>query len=206
MKEEELPVVIAQQYRDNLLWITQAGENRLVVGSQARILYSDSLGRIEIARSFNQAVKDGRLHGPVVMSRDHHDVSGTDSPFRETSDVRDGSQLCADMAVQNFVGDAFRGATWVALHNGGGTGWGEATNGGFGFVLDGSEDAEARAMNMLLWDVNNGVGRRAWAGSDRANIAIRRAMQANPRMVVTLRNDADKDLIDKSLNAAFEKP
>jgi len=204
--EPGLPPVIAAQYRDNHLWITQASANKLVVGSQARILYSDANGRIQLAVAFNNAVRDGKLKAPVVMSRDHHDVSGTDSPFRETSDVRDGSQLCADMAVQNFVGDAFRGATWVALHNGGGTGWGEAINGGFGFVLDGTEDAEKRARTMLLWDVNNGVSRRAWAGSDNANLAIHRAAQQNPNMIVTTRTFADKKIIDAALDAAFTKP
>lgn len=203
--EEGLPKQIAQQYRDNLVWITQAGANKLVVGSQARILYSDARGRSEIALEFNRAVQDGRLKGPVVISRDHHDVSGTDSPFRETSDVYDGSNLCADMAVQNFVGDSFRGATWIALHNGGGTGWGEAVNGGFGLVLDGSKLAEEKAAMMLLWDVNNGVARRSWSGSDNAYLAISRAMKLNPGVKVNMPVRADKDLVTKALNDTFTK-
>jgi urocanate hydratase len=203
--EPGLPDVLVQQYRDNYLWITQAGANKLVVGSQARILYSDARGRAALAAAFNAAVRDGRLRGPVIISRDHHDVSGTDSPFRETSDVRDGSNLCADMAVQNFTGDAFRGATWVALHNGGGTGWGEAVNGGFGMLLDGSEAADRRLSAMLPWDVHNGVARRAWAGSANGNLAITRAMQANPNLVVTLRNAADPAIVASALNQAFGK-
>lgn len=204
--EPGLPSVLVQQYRDNYLWITQAGANKLVVGSQARILYSDARGRSALAAAFNAAVRDGRLHGPVVISRDHHDVSGTDSPFRETSDVRDGSSLCADMAVQNFCGDSFRGATWVALHNGGGTGWGEATNGGFGLLLDGSDAAASRSAMMLQWDVFNGVARRAWAGSSNGNLAITRAMQANPALVVTVRNASDPSLVAAALNDAFKVP
>jgi urocanate hydratase len=200
--EKDLPQVLGQQYQDNHLWITQAEEHRLVVGSQARILYSDARGRVELAVEFNRAVAEGRLKGPVVVSRDHHDVSGTDSPFRETSNITDGSRFCADMAVQNFVGDSFRGATWVALHNGGGVGWGEVINGGFGLVLDGTSQAAARAMNMLSWDVNNGVSRRSWAGNGNARLAITRAMQAEPRLVVTLANSADSQLIQKALEAA----
>lgn len=188
-----------QQFDDNYLWITQAGEHQLVVGSQARILYSNATGRIAIAKAFNEAVADGRLHGPVVLSRDHHDTSGTDSPFRETSDIRDGSDKCADMAVHNFVGDAFRGATWVALHNGGGTGWGEAINGGFGLVLDGTDDAARRAEHMLHWDVNNGVVRRAWAGNGNALHTIKQAMAENPRLRVTLPVEAASSVLDKCL-------
>ncbi len=186
----------AAQIHDNLRWIEQAEENQLVVGSQARILYSDAAGRIAIAAELNRAVADGRLKAPVVISRDHHDVSGTDAPFRETSNISDGSMFCADMAVQNFVGDAFRGATWVALHNGGGTGWGVAVNGGFGLVLDGSADAERRATQMLLWDVNNGVARRAWAGNDNAKLAIREAMAANGGLQVTLAHAVGEDVQD----------
>merc|ERR1711862_1054985 len=151
------------------MWITKAEENKLVVGSQARILYCDAEGRMKIAEQFNKAIEADKLKGPVVLSRDHHDVSGTDSPYRETSDVYDGSAFCADMAVQNFCGDSFRGATWVSLHNGGGVGWGEVMNGGFGMVLDGTEDADRRIRAMLHWDVNNGIARRAWAGNDNAN-------------------------------------
>ncbi|KAK7896065.1 hypothetical protein WMY93_021390 [Mugilogobius chulae] len=154
---------IRQQYNDNIRWIREAGKHKMVVGSQARILYSDQKGRIQIALAINKAIADGRVTAPVVLSRDHHDVSGTDSPFRETSNVYDGSAFCADMAVQNFVGDAFRGATWVALHNGGGVGWGEVINGGFGLLLDGSEEAAQRARMMLGWDVSNGVARRCWS-------------------------------------------
>merc|ERR1711871_1199778 len=163
-----LPERVAEQLRDNLTWIKQAGENELVVGSQARILYADAEGRSRIALAMNEAVRSGRLSAPVVISRDHHDVSGTDSPFRETSNITDGSSFCADMAVQNAIGDAMRGATWVALHNGGGVGWGEVMNGGFGLVIDGSDAAGQRARNMLNWDVNNGVCRRSWAGNDNA--------------------------------------
>ncbi|MEZ4872260.1 MAG: hypothetical protein R2827_08450 [Bdellovibrionales bacterium] len=155
--ESDAPREIKQQIRDNLLWIQSAQENQMVVGSQARILYADAEGRIRIAREFNRAIRDGELTGPVVLGRDHHDVSGTDSPYRETSNIYDGSQFTADMAVHNFVGDAFRGATWVSLHNGGGVGWGEVINGGFGMVLDGSEDCDRRIDQMLFWDVNNGI-------------------------------------------------
>lgn len=193
---EKAPELTKQQYSDNYLWITKAEDHKLVVGSQARILYSDSQGRIELARRFNRAVKEGRLSAPVVLSRDHHDVSGADSPYRETSNVRDGSMFCADMAVQNFVGDSFRGATWVALHNGGGTGWGEAINGGFGLVLDGSDEADQRAIRVLFWDVNNGVGRRSWAGNENAQFAIRRAMEQQPLLQVTLPNPTQDSVID----------
>lgn len=191
----------AQQYADNYLWITQAKEHQLVVGSQARILYSDAVGRVALARRFNEAVKAGRLQGPVVISRDHHDVSGTDSPFRETSNITDGSQFCADMAVHNCIGDAFRGATWVALHNGGGVGYGKAINGGFGLVLDGSDDAGDRAESMLFWDVNNGVARRSWARNDNAMDSIKRAMAQEPRLRVTLPELADDAMLDAALGA-----
>ena len=184
------------QYEDNLLWIKQAKENQLVVGSQARILYADAYGRNAIAQAFNKAIKEGRLKGPVVISRDHHDVSGTDSPFRETSNIRDGSMFTADMAVQNCIGDSFRGATWVALHNGGGVGFGEAINGGFGLVLDGSDEAAERANSTLFWDVNNGIARRAWARNDNALDAIKRAMQLEPRLVVTVPELTDQQLLD----------
>ncbi len=190
------PDEIKQQLNDNLLWIRQAEENKLVVGSQARILYADCEGRTLIAQAFNQAIKDGRVSAPIVLGRDHHDVSGTDSPFRETSNIYDGSQFTADMAVQNVIGDAFRGATWVSLHNGGGVGWGEVINGGFGMVLDGSDAADRRIRSMLYWDVNNGISRRSWARNDEAIFAIRRAMETEPRLQVTLPNKADEDLIN----------
>lgn len=177
---------IQQQLRDNLEWIRAAQRNRLVVGSQARILYADCEGRVEIARAFNRALREGRLSAPLVLGRDHHDVSGTDSPFRETANIYDGSRFTADMAVQNFVGDAFRGATWVSLHNGGGVGWGEVINGGFGLVIDGSPDSERRLESMLRWDVTNGLARRAWARNAGAEFAIREAMARDPRLVVTL--------------------
>jgi urocanate hydratase len=161
----EAPEAIRQQIADNLHWIRNAQQNKLVVGSQARILYADSEGRIRIAEAFNAAIKAGVISAPIVLGRDHHDVSGTDSPYRETSNIRDGSRFTADMAVQNFVGDAFRGATWISLHNGGGVGWGEVINGGFGMVLDGSADSDRRLKSMLHWDVNNGIARRAWASA-----------------------------------------
>jgi urocanate hydratase len=190
------PADIRQQMEDNLHWIKNAENNKMVVGSQARILYADSEGRIRIAEAFNQAIKDGRLSGPVVLGRDHHDVSGTDSPYRETSNIYDGSQFTADMAVQNFVGDAFRGATWISLHNGGGVGWGEVMNGGFGMLLDGTEDADRRLKSMLFWDVNNGIARRNWARNEGAVTAIQRAMDLNPNLKVTLPSLADDDLIE----------
>lgn len=193
---ETAPTDIRQQMEDNLHWIKNAEGNKMVVGSQARILYADSEGRIRIAEAFNQAIKEGRLSGPVVLGRDHHDVSGTDSPYRETSNIYDGSQFTADMAVQNFVGDAFRGATWISLHNGGGVGWGEVMNGGFGMLLDGSEDADRRLKSMLFWDVNNGIARRNWARNEGAVTAIQRAMDLNPNLKVTLPSLADDDLIE----------
>ncbi|MEA3478061.1 MAG: urocanate hydratase [Bacteroidota bacterium] len=193
------PEEITQQLTDNLLWIRQAEENKLVVGSQSRILYADCEGRTSIARAFNQAIKDGRVSAPIVLGRDHHDVSGTDSPFRETSNIYDGSRFTADMAVQNVIGDAFRGATWVSLHNGGGVGWGEVINGGFGMLLDGSDDAERRLKAMLFWDVNNGIARRSWARNDEAIFAIKRAMETEPKLQVTLPNKANEDLINSLL-------
>lgn len=193
------PAEISQQMRDNITWIRGAKENQLVVGSQARILYADAEGRIKIALAFNQAIKEGKLSAPVVLGRDHHDVSGTDSPFRETSNIYDGSSFTADMAIHNVIGDSFRGATWVSIHNGGGVGWGEVINGGFGMVIDGSDSAECRIQRMLYWDVNNGISRRAWARNDGAIFAIKRAMQNNPNLVVTLPNFADDDLINKSV-------
>jgi urocanate hydratase len=190
------PKEIKQQLADNLLWIRQAEENKLVVGSQARILYADSEGRIKIARAFNNAIRDKRLKGPVILGRDHHDVSGTDSPYRETSNIYDGSQFTADMAIHNVIGDSFRGATWVSIHNGGGVGWGEVINGGFGMLLDGSPEADRRLESMLFWDVNNGIARRSWARNPEAIFAIRRAMQAEPRLKVTLPNIADDEILE----------
>jgi urocanate hydratase len=188
------PSEIQQQMADNIRWIQEAGRNKLVVGSQARILYADAEGRMRIAKAFNDAIANGEI-GTVVLGRDHHDVSGTDSPYRETSNIYDGSRFTADMAVHNFVGDAFRGATWVSLHNGGGVGWGEVINGGFGMLLDGSADSERRLTSMLHWDVNNGIARRAWARNDEARFAIERAMQAEPRLKVTIPNEVSSDLI-----------
>ncbi|MDT3366216.1 MAG: urocanate hydratase [Bacteroidota bacterium] len=194
------PEEIAGQMRDNIRWIDEAGRNHLVVGSQARILYADCEGRTKIALAFNEAIRDGRLHGPVVLGRDHHDVSGTDSPFRETSNIYDGSQFCADMAVQNVIGDGFRGATWVSIHNGGGVGWGEVINGGFGMVIDGSDDSARHIREMLFWDVNNGIARRSWARNAPARFAIEREMARTPELRVTLPNEADENLIKQALN------
>ncbi len=190
------PNEIKQQLHDNIVWIKDAQQNNLVVGSQARILYADSEGRIKIAQAINKAIKEGKITAPVVLGRDHHDVSGTDSPYRETSNIYDGSKFTADMAVQNFVGDAFRGATWISLHNGGGVGWGEVINGGFGLVLDGSADAERRLQQMLFWDVNNGISRRAWARNDEALFAIKREMERTPNLKVTLPNLVDDNLLE----------
>ncbi len=190
------PGEIKQQLMDNILWIKNAMQNNLVVGSQARILYADSEGRIKIAKAINKAIKEGKITAPVVLGRDHHDVSGTDSPYRETSNIYDGSKFTADMAVQNFVGDAFRGATWISLHNGGGVGWGEVINGGFGLVLDGTDEAESRLEQMLFWDVNNGISRRAWARNDEALFAIKREMERTPNLKVTLPNLVDSKLLD----------
>ena len=192
---------IKGQLDDNIHWIKEAGKNKLVVGSQARILYADSEGRTKIALAFNDAIRRGELKAPVVLGRDHHDVSGTDSPFRETSNIYDGSQFCADMAVQNVIGDSFRGATWVSIHNGGGVGWGEVINGGFGMVIDGSDDSDRHIRQMLLWDVNNGIARRSWARNKGSIDAIRREMERTPGLTVTLPNLADDDLISKSINA-----
>jgi len=189
------PIEINQQLCDNIRWIREAKQNKLVVGSQARILYADCEARTRIAAAFNQAIHDGKI-GPVVLGRDHHDVSGTDSPYRETSNIYDGSSFTADMAIQNVIGDSFRGATWVSIHNGGGVGWGEVINGGFGMLLDGSADADRRLRNMLHWDVNNGIARRSWARNDEAIFAIRRAMAAEPLLKVTLPNKADDGLIE----------
>jgi urocanate hydratase len=190
------PSTIKQQLNDNIRWIQQAGDNKMVVGSQARILYANDEGRRRIASAMNSAVADGRLNGPVVLGRDHHDVSGTDSPFRETANISDGSMFTADMAVQNFVGDSFRGATWISLHNGGGVGWGEVINGGFGMLIDGSQKAEQNIQSMLHWDVNNGVARRAWARNDGAIEAIKDAMDKEPKLIITLPQKAQEGLID----------
>ena len=200
---EELAVVsppeIRQQMSDNIKWIREAKQNKLVVGSQARILYADAEGRIKIADAFNRAIRQGQISAPVVLGRDHHDVSGTDSPYRETSNIYDGSSFTADMAIQNVIGDAFRGASWVSIHNGGGVGWGEVINGGFGMLLDGSQDAERRLKMMLFWDVNNGIARRSWARNHEAVFAIKRAMQTNPELKITLPNFADDELINSIL-------
>ena len=189
------PDEIKQQMADNIQWIKGAQENALVVGSQARILYADSDGRIAIARAFNKAIAKGAL-GPVILGRDHHDVSGTDSPFRETSNIYDGSRFTADMAIQNVIGDSFRGATWVSIHNGGGVGWGEVINGGFGMILDGSQEAEKKLSSMLFWDVNNGIARRSWARNNEAIFAIKRAMQQEPNLKVTLPNIVEDHLFE----------
>ena len=191
------PKEIQQQMHDNIQWIKGAKANHLVVGSQARILYADAEGRILIAAAFNKAIKEGRITAPIVLGRDHHDVSGTDSPFRETSNIYDGSSFTADMAVQNVIGDSFRGATWVSLHNGGGVGWGEVINGGFGMVIDGSDDSDRRLRSMLFWDVNNGISRRSWARNDGAMFAIRRAMEKEPRLRVTVPNLVDDDILNR---------
>lgn len=189
------PQEIQQQMADNIHWIKEAEKNRLVVGSQARILYADAEGRIKIAQAFNKAIKESKI-GPVVLGRDHHDVSGTDSPFRETSNIYDGSRFTADMAIHNVIGDSFRGATWVSIHNGGGVGWGEVINGGFGMLLDGTEEANRRLQNMLLYDVNNGIARRSWARNEEAIFAIKREMERTPNLKVTLPNFAEDGLID----------
>jgi urocanate hydratase len=197
------PAETQRQYLDNLRWIRQAGANRMVVGSQARILYSDAEGRRAIAAAFNAAIARGEISAPVVLGRDHHDVSGTDSPFRETSNIYDGSMFTADMAVQNCIGDSFRGATWVSLHNGGGVGWGEVVNGGFGMLLDGSADSDRRLHLMLGWDVNNGIARRAWARNAPAEFAIARAMEQDPLLRVTMPAHADTGLVDRAIDDAF---
>lgn len=198
---EEATDDIVGQLDDNIHWIKSAADNNLVVGSQARILYADAEGRTRIALAFNEAIRDGRLSAPVVLGRDHHDVSGTDSPYRETSNIYDGSNLCADMAVHNVVGDSFRGATWVSLHNGGGVGWGEVINGGFGMVIDGSAEADARIRRMLLWDVNNGIARRSWARNKGAIDAIKREMERTPGLTVTIPSIPDDAIIDAAVAA-----
>ena len=198
------PDEIKNQLQDNILWIQNAGKNNLVVGSQARILYADYEGRVKIAKRFNQAVKEGIICAPVVLGRDHHDVSGTDSPYRETSNIYDGSSFTADMAIQNVIGDAFRGATWVSIHNGGGVGWGEVINGGFGMVLDGSNDAERRLKQMLHWDVNNGINRRSWARNNEAIFTIKREMEREPLLKVTLPNLANENLIKDAVQNTFK--
>jgi len=190
------PDEIRTQYLDNIRWISEAEQQNLVVGSKARILYADEVGRRKIASVFNTAIAEGRVSAPVVLGRDHHDVGGTDSPFRETSNISDGSMFTADMSVQNFVGDAFRGATWVSLHNGGGVGWGEVINGGFGLVLDGSQDSQRRIDSMISWDVNNGLARRSWARNEGAEFAISRAMDANDKLSVTMPNRVEEKLLE----------
>lgn len=197
MRKTATPDIIGQ-LDDNIHWIKEAGKNKLVVGSQARILYADSEGRTKIALAFNEAIKRGEISRPVVLGRDHHDVSGTDSPFRETSNIYDGSQFCADMAVHNVIGDSFRGATWVSIHNGGGVGWGEVINGGFGMVIDGSEDSDRHIRQMLLWDVNNGISRRSWARNKGSIDAIKREMERTPGLTVTLPNFVDDDIINEA--------
>lgn len=193
----ESPSEIQQQMQDNIRWIEEAEKNKLVVGSQARILYADAEGRAKIAEAFNQAIKTSEISAPIVLGRDHHDVSGTDSPYRETSNIYDGSRYTADMAVQNVIGDSFRGATWVSIHNGGGVGWGEVINGGFGMLLDGSEDADRRLKSMLFYDVNNGIARRSWARNNEALFAIKREMERTPELKVTIPNLVDDNLLDK---------
>lgn len=197
---QEAPEEIVGQMDDNIHWIKEAGRNRLVVGSQARILYADAEGRAKIAAAFNEAIKKGEISKPVVLGRDHHDVSGTDSPFRETSNIYDGSQFCADMAIQNVIGDSFRGATWVSIHNGGGVGWGEVINGGFGMLIDGSEDSDRHIREMLFWDVNNGIARRSWARNEGSMHAIEREMQRTPGFKVTMPNLVEDDLINNLFN------
>jgi urocanate hydratase len=191
------PVELSMQYSDNLTWIKSAKYNELVVGSKARILYVDEIGRREIGNAFNQAISDGTISAPIVLGRDHHDVSGTDSPYRETANIRDGSMFTADMSVQNFIGDSFRGATWVSLHNGGGVGWGEVSNGGFGLLLEGTKQSTSNLNSMLSWDVNNGVARRAWGQSSEAKFTIRRAMKMDNNLQVTLASEVSKDLLNK---------
>ena len=190
------PEEIQQQMQDNITWIKEAKQNNLVVGSKARILYTDSEGRIKIAQAFNDAVQSGKISAPIILGRDHHDVSGTDSPYRETSNIYDGSKFTADMSIHNVIGDSFRGATWVSIHNGGGVGWGEVMNGGFGLVLDGTDDASKRLKNMLFYDVNNGIARRSWARNDEALFAIKREMKRTPQLKVTLPNTIENDLLD----------
>lgn len=197
---KEAPAEIQGQMEDNIRWIEEAGRNHLVVGSQARILYADCEGRTKIALAFNEAIRRGEITAPIVLGRDHHDVSGTDSPFRETSNIYDGSQFTADMAIQNVIGDGFRGATWVSIHNGGGVGWGEVINGGFGMVIDGSEDSDRHIKNMLFWDVNNGIARRSWARNEGANHAILREMERSNGLRVTMPNIVDDAIIREALH------
>jgi urocanate hydratase len=198
--EQTAPAEIKQQMQDNIKWIAEAEQNKLVVGSQARILYADAEGRAKIAEAFNQAIASGALSAPIILGRDHHDVSGTDSPFRETSNIYDGSKFTADMAIHNVIGDSFRGATWVSIHNGGGVGWGEVTNGGFGMLLDGSEEASRKLKSMLFYDVNNGVSRRSWARNKEAIFAIEREMKRTPELKVTLPNIVKDELLDDLFN------
>ncbi len=190
------PEEIKQQMNDNIRWIEEAEQNKLVVGSQARILYADAEGRAKIAEAFNQAIQSGEITAPVVLGRDHHDVSGTDSPYRETSNIYDGSKFTADMAIHNVIGDSFRGATWVSIHNGGGVGWGEVINGGFGMLLDGTAEASKRLKNMLFYDVNNGISRRSWARNKEALFAIKREMERTPELKVTLPNMVEDDVLE----------
>lgn len=198
--QKTAPDEIQQQMQDNITWIEEAKNNKLVVGSQARILYADSEGRIEIAKAFNDAIRSGKLSGPIILGRDHHDVSGTDSPFRETSNIYDGSKFTADMAIHNVIGDSFRGATWVSIHNGGGVGWGEVMNGGFGMLLDGSKEAEERLQKMLFYDVNNGIARRSWARNENSLFAIRRQMEKTPNLEITLPTLVATNLLDDIIN------
>lgn len=195
--KEEAPTEIQQQMQDNITWIEQAAKNNLVVGSQARILYADAEGRIKIALAFNEAVKSGKISAPIILGRDHHDVSGTDSPYRETSNIYDGSKFTADMAIHNVIGDSFRGATWVSIHNGGGVGWGEVINGGFGLVLDGSDEAKKRLENMLFFDVNNGIARRSWARNKEARFALEREMKRSPQLKITLPNLVEEAILNE---------
>ena len=181
---------------DNIKWISEAEKHNLVVGSKARILYADEIGRLKIALEFNNAIREGKISGPIVLGRDHHDVSGTDSPYRETANIKDGSMFTADMAVHNFVGDSFRGATWVSLHNGGGVGWGEVINGGFGMIIDGSENSNNNIESMISWDVNNGIARRSWARNKGAKFAIKRAMERDKKLEITISNLVDENILD----------
>ena len=190
------PQEIKQQMADNIQWIKGAQENKLVVGSQARILYADAEGRMKIASAFNKAIAEGIVSGPVILGRDHHDVSGTDSPYRETSNIYDGSAFTADMAIHNVIGDSFRGATWVSIHNGGGVGWGEVINGGFGLTLDGSKEADEKLSNMLFWDVNNGIARRNWARNPEAIFAIKREMERTPNLKVTIPSIVNDEILN----------
>ena len=190
------PEDIKLQYMDNIKWISEADSHNLVVGSKARILYADEIGRTKIAVEFNNAIREGKISGPIVLGRDHHDVSGTDSPYRETANIRDGSMFTADMAVHNFVGDGFRGATWISLHNGGGVGWGEVINGGFGMLIDGSEQSKENIESMISWDVNNGIARRSWARNEGAKFAIKRAMERNSKLEITVSNLVDENILD----------